>query len=142
MRRDERLRGLSSDHHHALALVQRIRRGADQAGVDSVVEIAAEVVRRFAKELDPHFRIEEELLLPELMLSPQMALAERTLAEHRQIRAQVADVEAGAISALHALADLLEAHVRFEERELFPACEVLVSDPALAEVARRVPHDR
>lgn len=106
------------------------------------MDIAADVVRRFARELEPHFRIEEELLLPELMRGPQVALAERTLAEHRKLRAMVTDVEAGAFSALCALADLLEAHVRFEERELFPVCEVLASDAALGEVARRAPHGR
>jgi len=31
--------------------------------------------------------------------------------------------------------------VRFEERELFPACEALLPDAVLAEVARRAPKE-
>ncbi|MCC6641424.1 MAG: hypothetical protein IT386_09715 [Deltaproteobacteria bacterium] len=40
-----------------------------------------------------------------------------------------------------ALGERLHAHVRFEEHELFPVCEALLPDAALAEVARRAPKD-
>ena len=38
--------------------------------------------------------------------------------------------------ALAAFADLLERHVRWEERELFPACEASMSEDALASVGQ------
>jgi hemerythrin-like domain-containing protein len=112
VRRDARLHALSRDHHRALVLVRRVRRGAD----------AAEVARRFELELAPHFAIEERVLLPALTRAGRADLATRTAREHEEIRA------ATSTHNLAAFADLLEAHVRFEERELFPVCESLIAD--------------
>jgi hemerythrin-like domain-containing protein len=43
--------------------------------------------------------------------------------------------------AARAFGERLGDHVRFEERELFPACEATLSDDVLDEVARRVPRE-
>jgi hypothetical protein len=43
----------------------------------------------------------------------------------------------GDLPAARAIGERLRAHVRFEERELFPACEAALSDEVLEEVARR-----
>ena len=43
-----------------------------------------------------------------------------------------------ALDAAHALGEELDAHVRFEERELFPAIERDLDDEALAILARAV----
>jgi hypothetical protein len=51
----------------------------------------------------------------------------------------VASARGGDVAAAHALGAALTSHVRFEERELFPACEVELGDALLDEVARRAP---
>ena len=64
MQRDPRLRKLSSDHHHALVLARRL---TTLAGDARAVEEARETLAlAFERELAPHFRIEEDLLLPAL----------------------------------------------------------------------------
>jgi hypothetical protein len=116
MNREPRLRGLSSDHHRSLVLVRHIRETLSHGG--SEIELCAHVAGHYDSDLEPHFRAEEELLLPELTSSLNRELAERTLSEHRLLRSQVASGIEGDLDALRALADTLEAHVRFEEREL------------------------
>lgn len=137
MNREVRLRGLSSDHHRSLVLVRHIREALKRGG--SEIELCAHVAGHYDAELEPHFRAEEELLLPELTSGANRELAERTLSEHHLLRSQIASGIAGDLDALRALADTLEAHVRFEERELYPACEVAVPQGVLAQLAERVP---
>lgn len=137
MNREARLRGLSSDHHRSLVLVRHIREALSHGG--SEIELCAHVAGHYDADLEPHFRAEEELLLPELTSGSNRDLAERTLSEHRLLRSQAIAGIGGDLDALRALADTLEAHVRFEERELYPACEVAVPQTVLNEVALRVP---
>jgi hypothetical protein len=137
MKRSVHLHGLSSDHHHALVLAKRIREAADAGWLDAAH--AAEVRRRYDEELAPHFAIEEEELLPALELAGQADVADRTLHEHRDLRGHIAAAEAGDLPRLAAFAALLEAHVRFEERDLFTACEALLPSDVLERVARLAP---
>lgn len=129
MKRDHRLHGLSSDHHHALVLARELSQGTGPQG--------AALQRRFAKELEPHFHIEEELLLPALRAAGCADLADRTAEEHAALRALVAQARDEA--SARRFGALLQAHVRFEEAEVFPACEARLPAGVLAEVARRAP---
>lgn len=137
MKRDPRLHGLSSDHHHALVLARRIRLDfkAGKLGPATLAEAA----RRFEEEIAPHFEIEEEELLPALEAAGRADLSRRTLDEHAEIRRRLADARAGAIERLAEFGPLVEGHVRFEEAELFPACERLAGDEVLERVSRRAP---
>ncbi len=130
MRRDPRLRELSSEHHQALVLARR----ALTATPPQAPEIWAEVRRRFYAELEPHFEIEERLLLPALEAAGYVALAARTRADHAHLRRLRAgdDDDHG---RLQTFGDLLAAHVRFEERELFPAAEACLPPEVLEAVA-------
>jgi hemerythrin-like domain-containing protein len=131
MKRHPSLVRLSREHHPALVLANRAcRLGA--AGGEPAMAMTAEVARALADELDPHFRIEEDGLLPALALAGQTALVERTLAEHEALRALAAGIAAGDPAGLGRFGELLEAHVRFEERELFPTAETVLSAETLA----------
>lgn len=137
MRRDRRLQGLSSDHHHALVLARQIRRASGRGTADGcLVEV---VWDRYQTSLRPHFEVEEQVLLPALADSGASGLAERTRAEHQDLRALLDKARAGRRDALQRFASHLELHVRFEERLLFPACEQLLHDAVLDEVALRAP---
>lgn len=138
MKRDPRLHGLSSDHHQALVLARRVRSRANDATVDDA--LAAEVGRRYREELRPHFIVEEEVLLPALEALGEHALVGRTLEDHAFLASRVEEAENGALEALAEFAERLTAHVRFEENELFPACEAKLDDAVLDEAARRAPH--
>lgn len=119
MKRSPGLRVLSSEHHTALVLARRAARAASD---DAVASAWREVMERFEAELEPHFLQEETLLLPALAHAGETALVERTLCEHARMRALVHDGPRDA-GTLHVFAGLLQAHIRFEERELFVAAQ-------------------
>lgn len=132
MKRHPSLRALSDDHHRALVLARRLRRSAPDPDVSVRAALAAAVRQELDAELEPHFVVEERVLLPALEARGETELVERTLADHARVRV----VARGAWSAGTAqeLGALLEQHVRFEERVLFPRAEAVLSDAELAAV--------
>jgi hemerythrin-like domain-containing protein len=134
MRSEPRLLELSSDHHEVLVVIEQIR--LRLASGDSGEELGRFVGQKYDLHLSPHFKVEEEYLLPELTSKTMSELVRRTLAEHELLRGLVKDARLGKWDALRALADVLEAHIRFEEREVYPAIEAKASNEALEHVAR------
>lgn len=134
MQRDARLHGLSSDHHQALVLARRLEQARAWTREDG-----ARLSERFDAELEPHFRVEEELLVPALRDAGLAGLAERTLEDHAFLRASVAAARDGDGEAARAFAERLREHVRFEERELFVACERSLPPSVLDAVAHAAP---
>lgn len=140
MKRDPRLHGLSSEHHDALRLARLVSRACEQGEADQA--LAAEVERAWQAELAPHFATEEEVLLPELDGAGQASLARRTREDHAALREHLLAAMAGDHARLGDFAELLRGHVRFEERELFPACERLLPAEVLDRVFERHPHPK
>lgn len=138
MKRDVRLRGLSSEHHQALVLARRLSRRAAAGALDAA--LALELAERFTAELEPHFRVEEEVLLTALDALGEGALVERTRSDHAYLREAAARAARGELEVIAAFAERLVSHVRFEERELFPVCEARLGAAVLDEVEWRVPH--
>jgi hypothetical protein len=140
MKRSPELRDLSEQHHHGLVAARDLR----QAGEGSVP--LAAVVSRFRqawrREIQPHFRTEEELLLPEFAraVPPDDPLIVRTLTEHVALRRAVRELERAADEEQARLApeigQALHDHIRFEERVLFPAIEAALDGPMLADLGR------
>jgi quercetin dioxygenase-like cupin family protein len=112
---------LSHDHHHALVRARELRRAAT-AGEDERRAAAARFRRFFADETGRHFREEEEQLFP--LLDGEPAPLVQALREHQRLRALVRQLgEDQSPETLVAVGELLEAHVRLEERVLFPLLE-------------------
>lgn len=136
MKRCPELQDLSREHHTALRLALHLRRAAasgDEVQIDEACSHAREL---FQQELLPHFRVEERCLLPRLEAAGGSAHVARTLIEHRAMQRLVRDLEVPDGETLERFADLLTAHVRFEERELFEAAETLLGRDVLARVLR------
>jgi iron-sulfur cluster repair protein YtfE (RIC family) len=122
---------LSHDHHHGLALALRCRKQAlgqiKPMGAAGLRERADEVLAFYRNNLIAHFRAEEEVLFPRLRsMAPQCAgLIDALAAEHELIRRLVEEIKAGSGLAklVFDLGDLLERHIRKEERDLFPVFE-------------------
>ncbi len=135
MKRSPELSELTREHHKALVLARRaIVSPRDSAAAR---ELAAVLPQIFATELEPHFRVEEETLLPPLRAAGEQAQAARTLEEHRQLRMLVEACAQDKGRRLAEFGTLLEAHVRYEERQLFPLAEAMLPAAALAAVAAR-----
>ncbi len=136
MKRSDDLRELSDDHHTALVLALRARRAAASGDREAVESAWAAIDRDFPGQLEPHFAIEERWLAPPLAAAGEPALAARMADDHAALRAGVASGGDRSAAALGHFADRLTAHVRFEERELFPRAERRLSPAALAAIAR------
>ena len=119
MKRSQFLVALSREHHTALSLARRIHR---HAGDPSVLKVLAQQVRDGTAELLAHFAQEESLLLP-YMLVPHPVLSRRLSDEHVRLRTYMEWICLADHDCIQDFASLLLAHVRFEERELFPAFE-------------------
>ncbi len=124
MKRRAALVALSREHHPALALAKRIA----TATKEHQVELCAGLGALIARELEPHFATEEADLLPRLLAAGADRLVTRTIEEHRMLRERAALAAAGDLTALVVFGCALHDHVRFEERELFPAAEACL-DP-------------
>ena len=135
MKRLQRLIPLSNDHHHALVEARRLRSAADQ---DDPSRAAAAFVRFFRSSSVPHFREEEEALFPLLIdVEEARALLVQALLDHQHMHALVAALEAGRDlrATMRELGERLEAHVRLEERQVFPLIERLAASELVGALA-------
>jgi quercetin dioxygenase-like cupin family protein len=143
MKRHPALIPLSHDHHRALVEARRLRRAA--AGP----EPAAEAFLRFFTDVTVrHFREEEELLFPSVVdCEGARELLVQALLEHQRLHALAARMQqqlAGGdslVGVMRQLGELLEAHVRLEERRLFPVIEQRLQEAVLTEIEQGGGHD-
>lgn len=117
---------LSREHHTALTLAKACERAAQSRDEGLVAQTCQRVIRAFSDELEPHFQVEEHSLLPLLRSAETQSLVQRTMADHQQLRALLDDLRRNDSEALGSFGKGLSAHVRFEERELFPVIENLL----------------
>ena len=124
---------LSHDHHHGLALALRCRKHAlgqlNPGDPASIEACAAEASRFFNENLTAHFEAEETVLFPLMAAHEECReLVAKLESEHREFRRMVAPATdpGGQRKFLFDFGDLLEQHIRSEERKLFPAFETLV----------------
>ncbi len=136
MKREHYLRDLSSEHHQALGLAREIAKSG--TATTDTKNLRNRVRAVFSAELAPHFAFEEQVILPELARLGESGLVVQTLKEHRQLRDLVARLDEG--DALNEFAQLLKAHVRFEERTLFAVCQQVFDAPAITAIERKAAH--
>ncbi len=126
MKRSATLQPLSREHHTALVLAKACEKAA-QTGDAVLVNLACQrASHAFSNELEAHFNIEEQTLLPLLSSPETQVLVQRTLSDHRQLRSLLEGLLQNESEALSNFGKCLAAHVRFEERELFPVLENLL----------------
>jgi hemerythrin-like domain-containing protein len=137
MRRSRELKPLSSEHHQALLVAFQMKKGLEghpeAAGAPRDLPGLVSLARRFEGQVfSPHAAAEEALLGEHLAGPDRLRLA----AEHFELKGLVEHARTSAPGeqrvALAAFADLLERHVRWEERELFPYAEAHLDAEALA----------
>ena len=143
LKRSRQLKPLSSEHHQALLVAFQLKKGlaghGESAGAPKDLPGLLALARRFENTLFlTHTKAEEELLgrhlSPTDMKRLQFEHAEmvRLLATARQARPSEMR------QALTAFAELLERHIRWEERELFPHCEADMAEADLATVGHEL----
>ncbi len=139
MKRHPALIPLSRDHHNGLVHALRLRRAAADGDASARLAAAREFVEFFRNEERVHLRDEEEELFPLLLrhVPWQPAPLREARVQHVQLEGFARTLEiavaAGIVDreTLDAAGELLDAHIRLEERQLFPLIEELVPDDAL-----------
>ena len=128
IKRSKQLTPLSKDHHDGLLFAWKIKQGLKN-GAD--IKLIAEYVQWFWKNhLEEHFREEEQILAPHLPADNE--LLSRMIDEHHEIEAMVHINENIPDEAmLGNLAQAIDDHIRFEERELFPYAEKAIPEKEL-----------
>jgi iron-sulfur cluster repair protein YtfE (RIC family) len=117
LKRHRSLVPLSHDHHQGLIAAQRLKRG--RSAFDEVEDAARSIEALWERELAEHFRQEEEIIFAAARGCGFDPLIDRAIGEHAEFRRMLAMCGAGDCD-VRAFGALLEAHIRFEERELFP----------------------
>lgn len=128
MKRHEKLQDLSREHYSALKLALLAKRAAQSGQPEQIAAASAACSAAFAADLEAHFLVEENTLLPALAASGASDLVARTEHDHAELRSLAARLQQAQGATLLAFAECLTAHVRFEERELFEAIELLFKD--------------
>lgn len=147
-KRHQSLIRLSQDHHHALALALRLRQGnkalLNDGWTHDRIEQASRLTRFYENDLRPHFSAEEKALFPVLVRAygPAGDLVETLLSQHRQLelliaRTREAESERGARLLVN-VGELLEEHIRLEERKLFPLFESHMTPEIAGEVGAHI----
>lgn len=128
MKRHPQLQPLSREHHNGLLMALLLNKGIKKAAATDVM--AAFILHYWQTNLQQHFEEEETVLIPLLQTTAfDPALIRQLLNEHAALRAYIHSIEDGFgdLYLLEDFAALLEDHIRFEERTLFPEAEKLLS---------------
>lgn len=125
MKRHSCLIALSHDHHHGLLLAQLIKKDAPPyktlpQTTESKIEYA---LYAWTNELKKHFYNEEKILFP-FIKGRDNSLDEliiKILEEHKSLKYLFMNLELAEnkIEHLNEIGEMLESHIRLEERQLF-----------------------
>lgn len=138
IKRSKELAPLSREHHDGLLFAWKIKQGLAN---DTPLETLVNYTRWFwSNHIKPHFKDEEKVLAR--FLPNDNPLVQQMIREHEQIRNLVIslDKEPDA-SSLQLLAEFLNNHIRFEERELFVYAEQVLSPEQLNEIFNELPNE-
>ncbi len=126
MKRHEALVQLSRDHHFGLLLCWKLKQGLKKE-ID-VDRMAKYIELFYHHNLKPHFAEEEHDLFP--LLGEEHPLIAEAIAEHHEFAEMVIRGFTTAEEIQH-FRDLLEKHIRTEERQIFPAIEEAATEEQL-----------
>ncbi|MBK9636912.1 MAG: hemerythrin domain-containing protein [Bacteroidetes bacterium] len=131
MKRHIALVPLSHDHHQGLLLVWKIRQGINWRISNS--RMSKYILYFSEHDLLLHFHKEETILI--IGLPPNDPLAQQMLQEHKKLRESLQAIKnnENEITFINEFANLLEGHIRFEERILFPHIQETTTLDNLAE---------
>ena len=139
IKRNKHILQLSKDHHFTLLFCWKIRQGLK---MQIATERLKNYVNYFWKEhMQIHFREEEEILFKPVNDDK----VQKALGDHQQIEDQVlkllqmTSIDSDLFSRL---TDLVEAHVRYEERELFPHLEQVLTDEQLQGISKELSREK
>jgi hemerythrin-like domain-containing protein len=142
MKRHQQLQSLSREHHNGLLASLLLKKGIAKGADPNTM--ANFTVDFWKNDLAVHFEKEETVLLPALRhRSFDESLNGRLLEEHKLLRSYVHDLQDKnpTVSLINAFAELLEQHIRFEERIFFPEAEKTLTEEQLQQIGAQLEDD-
>jgi len=138
LKRSKELAPLSREHHDGLLFAWKIKQGLANG---TPIETLCNYARWFwINHIKPHFRDEEKVLVK--FLPQDNALVQQMFKEHAQIRDLIISLDKEPDSnSLQLLAEVINNHIRFEERQLFGYAEENLSSEQLDEIYKALPHE-
>lgn len=129
LEREPALQPLSRDHGVLLVLVQRLRKAAE-ATVQDRVSLATEIASRHAVLIEQYLN-DEQLVLANLNLS--FLLSNEIGQQHKHINEGIKQLTSSSVESLQpkdfdALANIIENHVRWDERDVLPYLQKIMKD--------------
>ena len=146
MKRHKSLFSLSHEHQHGLALALKLKypkRQLSSSNEAEISELKSELADKYENILRKHFRKEERYLVPGF---EDNNLMKQMLGEHIKLEGLynkiVSNSEGWKLEQqrdkLNLFGELLDLHIRFEERELFPMIEESLSEEQLEELGEKL----
>jgi len=138
LKRSKELAPLSREHHDGLLFAWKIKQGLANG---TPIETLRNYTRWFwTNHIKPHFKDEEKVLVTFLPADNPLVL--QMFKEHAQIRDLIIslDKEANA-GSLQLLAEFINNHIRFEERELFAYAEQTLTPEQLNKIYKELPNE-
>jgi hemerythrin-like domain-containing protein len=135
IKRNEHIIMLSKDHHFTLLFCWKIRNGL-KLGIEPG-RIKRYVQYFWEHHLRSHFAEEETILFAPV----KDAAVQKAIDDHAKIAEQIKALDANDDNTknnLSALADTVDNHVRYEERELFPHLEQVLTDDQLEKIGKQL----
>jgi hemerythrin-like domain-containing protein len=135
IKRNEHIVKLSKDHHFSLLFCWKIRNGV-KAGIEPG-RIIHYVNYFWEHHMKPHFMAEELILFAPVKDDK----VQKALDQHKEITALISDLDAErthVAERLSTLADRVDDHVRYEERQLFPHLESVLSNDELVRIGKEL----
>ena len=138
IKRSKELAPLSREHHDGLLFVWKIKQGLAN---NTPVETLCNYTRWFwTNHIKPHFKDEEKVLAK--FLATDNPLVQQMFKEHAQIRDMIVQLDKEPDSrTLELLAESVNDHIRFEERQLFAYAEEILTPDQLNEIYSELPHE-
>jgi iron-sulfur cluster repair protein YtfE (RIC family) len=138
LRRDPALVPLSHDHHDGLMAAVRLKKG--RSAYSGEPDIAESIRQLWEDDLCAHFEQEEQVLFAREWPAEIREMVDRAIEEHRQMRALVDDAlkKAPSEELVRRLGELLESHIRFEERVMFGAMQSQLTEEEIAAIGSAI----
>ena len=141
MKRDKNLIPLSHQHHNGLMAVLLLEKGVKKNAELKIMNDF--IIYCWEEELENHFIAEEKSFDPSLLHLPQLQeLYDRMISEHQQIRSIINAIKqrVESMELVQTFHTLLENHIRFEERILFPFIQELADETVLSSLGEQLVH--
>lgn len=112
-------------HRQGLALAERIAAAKDE---DAISGFMVSVPSTFEREIEPHLRIEEGVLLVKLVAAGQTELVRHVMGRHQRLRELTEQIAAGDRASLQSFWMVLQATIRFEQQQVFTVAAALLPE--------------